>query len=171
MVHSHSPKRVELVSLAVLRNVAKYAGLQGLVLLPKFSLQLSSHSLQPDQEPGREGFIRSVAEEPDIFSNLRATIDDQVCEGDKVVTRFTWRRVHDRGEFLGLAPTGMEIETTAIVINRESGGKVVEEWSKSTGVLEATRQPLEQERLERERLEHPGVGPWRAMTSSRSKAK
>jgi predicted ester cyclase len=110
------------------------------------------HSLQPDQEPGREGFIRSVAEEPAIFSNLRATIDDQVAEGDKVTTRFTWRRIHDRGEFLGLAPTGMEIKTTAIVINRVSGGKIVEEWSESTGVLEATRQRLEQERIERERI-------------------
>jgi predicted ester cyclase len=111
------------------------------------------HSLQPDQEPGREGFIRSVAEEPAIFSNLRATIDDQVAEGDKVTTRFTWRRIHDRGEFLGLAPTGMEIKTTAIVINRVSGGKIVEEWSESTGVLEATRQRLEQEKIERERIE------------------
>jgi predicted ester cyclase len=111
------------------------------------------HSLQPDQEPGREGFIRSVAEEPAIFSNLRANIDDQVAEGDKVITRFTWRRIHDRGEFLGLAPTGMEIKTTAIVINRVSGGKILEEWSESTGVLEATRQRLEQERIERERIE------------------
>jgi predicted ester cyclase len=111
------------------------------------------HSLQPDQEPGREGFIRSVAEEPAIFSNLRANIDDQVAEGDKVITRFTWRRIHDRGEFLGLAPTGMEIKTTAIVINRVCGGKIVEEWSESTGVLEATRQRLEQERIERERIE------------------
>ena len=111
------------------------------------------HSLQPDQEPGREGFIRSVAEEPAIFSDLRVNIYDQVAEGDKVTTRFTWRRVHDRGEFLGLAPTGMEITTTAIVINRVSGGKIVEEWSESTGVLEATRQRLEQERIERERIE------------------
>src|SRR5829696_9260823 len=109
------------------------------------------HSLQPDQEPGREGFIRSAAEEPAIFSNLRANIDDQLAEGDKVTTRFTWRRIHDRGEFLGLAPTGMEIETSAIIIHRMSGGKIVEEWSESTGVLEATRQRLEQERIERER--------------------
>jgi serine phosphatase RsbU (regulator of sigma subunit) len=47
----------------------------------------------------------------------------------------------------------MEIKTTAIVINRVSGGKIVEEWSESTGVLEATRQRLEQERIERERIE------------------
>ena len=111
------------------------------------------HSLQPDQEPGREGFIRSVAEEPAIFSNLRVNIYDQVAEGDKVTTRFTWKRIHDRGEFLGSTPTGMEITTTAIVINRVSGGKIVEEWSESTGVLEATRQRLEQEKIERERIE------------------
>jgi len=45
----------------------------------------------------------------------------------------------------------MEIETSAIIIHRMSGGKIVEEWSESTGVLEATRQRLEQERIERER--------------------
>src|SRR5215218_6635988 len=47
----------------------------------------------------------------------------------------------------------MEIKTTAILINRVSGGKILEEWSESTGVLEATRQRLEQERIERERIE------------------
>ena len=93
------------------------------------------HSPQPDQEPGREGFIRSVAEEPAIFSNLRATIDDQVAEGDKVTTRFTWRRIHDRGEFLGLAPTGMEIKTTAIVINRWPRSRAHGELTTICGVL------------------------------------
>jgi serine phosphatase RsbU (regulator of sigma subunit) len=111
------------------------------------------HSLQPDQEPGREGFIRSVAEEPNIFSNVCANIEDQAAEGDKVITRLTLSRIHDRGEFLGLAPTGMEIKTTAIVIHRISGSKIVEEWSESTGVAEAMRQRLEQERIERERVE------------------
>jgi serine phosphatase RsbU (regulator of sigma subunit)/predicted ester cyclase len=111
------------------------------------------HSLQLDQEPGREGFMRSVAEEPAIFSNVRANIEDQAAEGDKVITRLTVKRIHDRGEFLGLAPTGMEIKTSAIVIHRISGGKIVEEWSESTGALEAARQRLEQERMERERVE------------------
>jgi serine phosphatase RsbU (regulator of sigma subunit) len=40
-----------------------------------------------------------------------------------------------------------------IVINRVSGAKIVEEWSESTGVLEATRQRLEQEKIERARIE------------------
>ncbi len=111
------------------------------------------HSLQADQEPGREGFLRSVAEEPTIFSNVRANIEDQAAEGDKVITRLTMKRIHDRGEFLGLAPTGMELTTTAIVIHRIAGGKIVEEWSESTGALEVARQRLEQERIERERVE------------------
>jgi predicted ester cyclase len=111
------------------------------------------HSLQPDQDPGREGYIRSVAEEPAIFSKVRANIEDQAAEGDKVISRLTISRIHDRGEFLGLAPTGMEIRTSAIVIHRIEGGKIVEEWSESTGYLEALRQRLEQERIERERAE------------------
>ena len=111
------------------------------------------HSLLPDQEPGREGFIQSVAEEPAIFSNIRYNVEDQAAEGDKVITRLTMRRIHDRGEFLGLAPTGMEIKTSAIIIHRISGGKIVDEWSESTGTLEAMRQRLEQEMIERERAE------------------
>ena len=111
------------------------------------------HSLQADQEPGREGFIRSVAEEPAIFSYVRANIEDQAAEGDKVITRLTMRRIHDRGPFLGLAPTGMEIKTSAIVIHRIAGDQIAEEWSESTGALEATRQRLEQEMIERERAE------------------
>src|SRR5215211_7467195 len=98
------------------------------------------HSLQSDQEPGREGFMRSVAEEPAIFSNVRANIEDQAAEGDKVISRLTMRRIHDRGGFLGVAPSGMETRTSAIVIHRVSGGKIVEEWSESTGALEAMRQ-------------------------------
>src|ERR687885_2723514 len=109
------------------------------------------HSLLPDQEPGREGFIQSAAEEHAIFSHIRYNIEDQAAEGDKVITRLTMRRIHDRGEFLSLAPTGMEIKTTAIVIHRLAGGKIVEEWSESTGALEATRRRLEQEMIERER--------------------
>jgi serine phosphatase RsbU (regulator of sigma subunit)/ketosteroid isomerase-like protein len=111
------------------------------------------HSLLPDQEPGREGFIQSVAEEHAIFSNFHTNIEDQAAEGDKVITRLTVNRIHDRGEFLGVAPTGMEFKSTAIIIHRIVGGKVVEEWSESTGVAEAMRQRLEQERIERERVE------------------
>jgi serine phosphatase RsbU (regulator of sigma subunit)/predicted ester cyclase len=111
------------------------------------------HSLLPGQESGREGYMQSVAEEHTIFSNLRINIEDQVAEGEKVISRITINRIHDRGKFLGVAPTGLEFKTTAIIIHRISGGKIVEEWSESRGVLEATRRRLEQEERERERVE------------------
>src|SRR5215213_10220196 len=111
------------------------------------------HSLLPGQDPGREGFRQSAAEEHAIFSNVRIHIEDQAAEGDKVTSRLTIKRIHDRREFMGVAPTGMELKATAIVIHRIAEGKIVEEWSEGTGLLEATRQRLEQERIERERIE------------------
>ena len=111
------------------------------------------HSLIPGQEPGREGFMQTVAEEHAIFSDFRTIIEDQAVDGDKVITRLTNKRIHDRGKFMGVAPTGLEFKTTVIVIHRIVEGKIVEEWSESTGVAEAMRRRLEQERIERERVE------------------
>jgi serine phosphatase RsbU (regulator of sigma subunit)/predicted ester cyclase len=112
------------------------------------------HSLVPGQEPGREGFKQQIAEEHAIFSNIRINIEDQVAaEGDKVITRLTRKRIHDRGEFMGVAPTGMEFRSSAIVMHRIVGGKIVEEWSEGTSIAEVMRQRLEQEIRERERVE------------------
>ena len=111
------------------------------------------HNLLPDQDPGREGYIQAVAKEYDIFSNVHHNIEDQAAEADKVISRLTISRLHDRGEILGVAPTGMEFKSSAILIHRVVGGKIVEEWSESRGVLEATRQRLEQEGIKRERAE------------------
>jgi len=111
------------------------------------------HSLQPGQEPGREDFMRWIAQLSAAVSNASVLVEDQAAEGDKVISRLTMKRTHDRGEFLGYAPTGMELKTTAILIHRISGGKIVEEWSESSGLAEAMRQRLERDRIERERVE------------------
>jgi predicted ester cyclase len=87
------------------------------------ALDFVDHSLLPDQDPGREGYLQSVAEEHAIFSNIRHIIEDQVAEGDKVTSRLRASRIHDRGEFLGLAPTGMEFKTTGIEIHRIVGAR------------------------------------------------
>ena len=97
------------------------------------------HDLLPDQEPDRKGYKRGIAEDRDAFSNLTITIEDQIAEGDKVVTRLTWRGAHDRGTFMDLPPAGKKVEVTAIFIHRISGDKVKEEWSASD-MLETRRQ-------------------------------
>jgi serine phosphatase RsbU (regulator of sigma subunit)/predicted ester cyclase len=112
-----------------------------------------SHGLLPGQQPGREGLKRTIAEISATFSNRRRFIEDQVAEGDKVVTRYTLRATHDRKEIMGVAPTGREVTFKAIVIHRISGGKIAEEWGAGTSISDLMGQRLEQERIERERVD------------------
>jgi serine phosphatase RsbU (regulator of sigma subunit)/predicted ester cyclase len=112
-----------------------------------------SHDFFPSQQPGREGLKRRIAEIAATFSNRRRFIEDQVAEGDKVVTRYTLRATHDRRELMGVAPTGREVSYKAIVIHRISGGKIAEEWGLTTSESELMGQRLEQERIERELIE------------------
>jgi predicted ester cyclase len=86
------------------------------------------HDLPPDQVPDRESYKRRLSEDRAAFSNVDITIEDQFAEGDKVVTRLTWRGTHDRGEFSGVAPTGKEIEATITFAHRISEGKIREAW-------------------------------------------
>ena len=62
-----------------------------------------------------------------VFPDLTCTIEDQVAEGDKVVTRFTVRGTHQGEEFFGVPATGQRIEMRGIQIDRFEGGKLVEE--------------------------------------------
>jgi predicted ester cyclase len=67
-------------------------------------------------------FVASVyAAVPDI----RFTIEDQVAEGDKLVTRWSCTGTH-QGEFMGLAPTGKQVTTSGVTISRIVEGKFVE---------------------------------------------
>jgi serine phosphatase RsbU (regulator of sigma subunit)/predicted ester cyclase len=110
-------------------------------------------SLLPGQNPDREGYIQGVAEESATFSITGFTIEDQIAKDDKVITRYKSRSIHDQREFMGLAPTGKEVEVTGIVIHRIAGGKIIEEWSESRGILEVMERLVEQEARERARIE------------------
>ena len=113
-----------------------------------------SHSrLVPDQQPGREGYKQAVAQLLASTSNTRFLLEDQVAEGDKVVSRFTVRVIHDRAELMGMAPTGREISFKSIEIHRIKGGKITEYWALGTAGLKLRGQRLEQEIHERERVE------------------
>jgi steroid delta-isomerase-like uncharacterized protein len=61
------------------------------------------------------------------FPDGRWTIEDQVAEGDKVVTRWTFTGTH-QGELMGLAPTGKCVTTSGMMMDRIAGGKITEEW-------------------------------------------
>jgi steroid delta-isomerase-like uncharacterized protein len=114
---SHLIKEVEKGNVAVIDEF----------LAPDFV----DHSLLLNQKPDRQGYKEGLSKDHAAFSNLSITIEDQIAEGDKVVTRLTWRGTHDKGKILGKPPTGKKLESTAIFVHRISEGKVKEEWSAS----------------------------------------
>jgi serine phosphatase RsbU (regulator of sigma subunit)/predicted ester cyclase len=111
------------------------------------------HNLLPGQRPGREGYLRAHTEYHAAYSHTRYVIDKQLAEGDEVVTTFAASAIHDRGEWMGLVPTGKEFKALLILIHRIVGGKITDEWTQGSGLAEHTQQRLDQEMRERERIE------------------
>jgi serine phosphatase RsbU (regulator of sigma subunit)/predicted ester cyclase len=104
------------------------------------------------EEASREDYKREIAEQAAGSSDLHFSIEEQIAEGDKVVTRTIGSGTHDLAEYEGLAPTGVRMTIENIDIHRVVEGKIVEELSLSdTSPLWQRR--MEQERIERERFE------------------
>jgi predicted ester cyclase len=81
----------------------------------------------PTSATGRE----RLKQEFEIF--LKATpghhvIEDQIAEGDRVVTRLTSYGRHE-GDLPGAPRTGNEMKMTSITIHRIANGKLAEKWS------------------------------------------
>jgi predicted ester cyclase len=94
------------------------------------SPDIVDHAPFPDQAPGLEGFKGAFALVLSAFPDYQSTVEDQIAEGDKMVTRFTSRGTH-QGEFIGLEPTGNRVRVTGIDIDRVVESKIVEHWSEA----------------------------------------
>jgi steroid delta-isomerase-like uncharacterized protein len=79
----------------------------------------------PEPILGAEGLKESAMGYRSAFPDLRMTVDEQIAEGDRVVTRWTAHGTHE-SEIFGIAPTGKQATVTGITISRLSAGKVVE---------------------------------------------
>jgi steroid delta-isomerase-like uncharacterized protein len=82
----------------------------------------------PDLPSGPEGQRQLASLYRDAFPDAHITVEDQLAEGDEVVTRWTARGTH-QGELMGVPPSGNQVEISGIAINRVSGGKIEETWS------------------------------------------
>jgi ketosteroid isomerase-like protein len=120
------------------------------MMAPNF---VSHARLLPNQAPDREGVKWAVAQLAAAFSRARVVVEDQVAQGDKVVSCFIVHSTHDQGELMGVAPTDRELTSTHIVIQRIVEGKIAEEWGIGTMGWKLRGQRLEQERIERELVE------------------
>ncbi len=76
---------------------------------------------------GPENLKEPVIMRRNAFPDLTVTIDDQVAEGDRVVTRLTFSGTH-KGDYRGVAATGKYASWGQIAIARIENGKIVESW-------------------------------------------
>ena len=78
------------------------------------------------EKRGRAGFRELITMYRNAFPDVTLTIDEQIAEGDKVVTRWNATGTH-RGELFGTAPTGKQVRIQGIIVSRIANGKIVEE--------------------------------------------
>jgi steroid delta-isomerase-like uncharacterized protein len=64
----------------------------------------------------------------EAFPDVHFTVDEQIAEGDLVVSRWTATGTHE-GELMGIPGTGKQSTITGISIDRVEGGQIVEGWT------------------------------------------
>jgi len=74
---------------------------------------------------GLEGAKRHVLGGREVYPDIHVTIEQQIAEGDWVVSRITARGTH-RGIWLGIEPTGKTLEFVGVNIDKVIDGRIVE---------------------------------------------
>ena len=77
----------------------------------------------PGQGPGLSGVKDLLRGFLVAFPDMQWSVEEQIEEGDKVVSRFVCSGT-DRGEFLGVAATGRSVSVWRIAIDRFVDGKM-----------------------------------------------
>ncbi len=100
-------------------NVASYEELA--------SPDMVTHGAPPGITPDFEGVKQAISIHRTGYPDMHFEVEDQLAEGDKVVSRCTLTGTH-RGEWVGIPPTGKRVSIETISIQRWRGGKMVEAW-------------------------------------------
>jgi steroid delta-isomerase-like uncharacterized protein len=92
----------------------------------------------PGQGPGLHGLKETLTRIRRAFPDLQWSVEEQMAEENKVLTRFLWSGTH-QGEFLGIPATNRVVRVWGMVIDRFEGRKV-----KSTRILLDTLSMMQQ---------------------------
>ena len=79
----------------------------------------------PDAPSGRDGLVWLIQTYRAAFPDIHVQLEDQIAEGDKVMTHITIRGTH-QGQFMHIAPTNKKISLEAFVFTRFANGRNVE---------------------------------------------
>jgi steroid delta-isomerase-like uncharacterized protein len=74
-----------------------------------------------------EGFKQVGGVFRTAFPDGKLTIEDLIVEGDKIVSRISYRGTHT-GDMMGIPPTGKPVAVSAMIIDQFADGKIVESW-------------------------------------------
>ena len=84
---------------------------------------------EPDgDEVGRGHLKETVKAYRSAFPDLRMSFEDQIADGDRVVTRWIASGTH-LGELNGIGATGRAAHVSGIFIHRLADGQISESWS------------------------------------------
>ena len=81
----------------------------------------------PEEVRGPAGVKELIAGYRAAFPDIRITIEDQIADGDYVVSRWSGTGTH-QGELMGMPATGKQATVTGITIDRIVDGRIVESW-------------------------------------------
>jgi steroid delta-isomerase-like uncharacterized protein len=84
----------------------------------------------PDPSVGLERVKSFVNTFKTALPDAQVSIEYQVAEGDKVVSRYTWSGTH-QGEFYGVPATGKRVSWTITTTFKIADGKIREAWMNS----------------------------------------
>lgn len=94
-----------------------------------FSPDYVGHLPTPPGAPsGREGVRWLIQAYRTAFPDIHVQVEDQIAEGDKVLTRITVQGTH-QGQLMHIPPTNKEITVSAMVLTRFKDGQNVEGWA------------------------------------------
>ena len=79
----------------------------------------------PGQGPGREGLKQALQALFTGFPDMHWTVQKQIAEGKKVVTRFRWTGTHS-GALMGIPATQKPVEVWGVVLDVVRDGLFVE---------------------------------------------
>lgn len=81
----------------------------------------------PGTPEGIEGVKAFVQMFHDGFSDVHASVEEVLADGDRVVARVRFTGTHD-GDFMGIPASGKKIDMETIDIVRVADGKAAEHW-------------------------------------------
>jgi steroid delta-isomerase-like uncharacterized protein len=94
-----------------------------------FTEDFVSHIAGVPPSAGLEELKAGIAMTLNAFPDFKLSIDDEIAEGDKVVTRRTYRGTH-QGELFGIPATGKQVTNEGAAVYRLVNARIAELWNR-----------------------------------------